>query len=144
MAKPQSYENHTRTVAGYHLVLSAMLFANAGLSIYRALTDFSIETAIGLLVAFALLLVAFYTRTFALRVQDRLIRLEMQLRLRGLLPPDLATRIPSFSLRQLIALRFASDAELPDLCRKVLDGGLREPREIKKSIRNWQEDSLRV
>jgi uncharacterized membrane protein YciS (DUF1049 family) len=140
----QSYDNHTRTVPGYHYVLSLMLFVNAGLSIYRAMTDFSIETAIGVLVAFGLLLVAFYARTFALKAQDRLIRLEMQLRLRGLLPPDLASRIPSFSLRQLIALRFASDAELPDLARKVLDGGLREPKEIKKSIRNWQEDSVRV
>jgi hypothetical protein len=144
MAKPQSYANHTRTVPGYHFVLSAMLFANAGLSVYRALTEFSIETAIGLLVAFGLLLVAFYARTFALRAQDRLIRLEMQLRLRGLLPPDLATRISSFSVGQLIALRFASDAELPDLCRKVLDGALKDPKEIKKSIRNWQSDLLRV
>ena len=121
MTKPQTYGNHTRLVPGYHYLLSAILFANLVWSLYRAATAFSIDTAFGVLVAFALMLVAFYARTFALTAQDRLIRLEMQLRLRSLLPPDLAPRAASIGVRQLIALRFASDAELPDLCRKVLD-----------------------
>jgi hypothetical protein len=81
---------------------------------------------------------------FALKVQDRVIRLEMQLRLQSLLPADQRTRIPEFTLGQLVALRFASDPELPELARKVLEEKLHDRRAIKKMIQNWQPDLLRA
>jgi hypothetical protein len=97
-----------------------------------------------LLVALALVLVALYARMFALAVQDRVIRLEMQLRLQGILPADLRPRIPEFAVGQLIALRFASDAELPGLARKVLDEKLTDRKAIKKMVKDWQADLLRA
>jgi len=77
-------------------------------------------------------------------VQDRVIRLEMRLKLRGLLPPDLQPRINELTPRQLVALRFASDAELPDLVREVLAGKLATSKEIKMRVRSWQSDWLRA
>ena len=74
--------------------------------------------------ALALLALGFLSRIQALTVQDRVIRLEMRLRLRQLLPPDLQPRINDLTHRQLVALRFASDAELADLVREVLAGKL--------------------
>jgi hypothetical protein len=68
----------------------------------------------------------------------------MQLRLQSLLPPDLRARISEFTVAQLVALRFASDAELPALARKVLDEHLIERKAIKKMIRDWQPDMLRA
>ena len=83
-------------------------------------------------------------RMFALSVQDRVIRLEERLRYERLLPPDLQARILEFEPGQLVALRFASDAELPGLARKVLDEKLSDRKAIKKMIQNWQSDDLRA
>jgi len=83
-------------------------------------------------------------RLMALTVQDRVIRLEMRLRLREVLPADLQARIPELTPRQLIGLRFASDAELPQLMRQVLAGSLGNTTEIKKAITQWQGDYLRA
>ena len=69
---------------------------------------------------------------------------ERRRRLRELLAPELAARVPEIKTRQLIALRFASDAELPDLVREVLSGSLREPADIKRRVRSWQADHLRA
>ena len=91
-----------------------------------------------------MLLLAFYGRIFALAVQDRVIRLEMRLRMQQLLPQELRPRIPEFTVDQLVSLRFASDAELPSLARKVLDEKLSERKAIKKLIQNWQGDYLRA
>jgi len=83
-------------------------------------------------------------RNSALTVQDRLIRLEMRLRLAGLLPADLLPRIPEFSVAQLVSLRFACDEELPALARRVLDEKLEDRKAIKKLVKNWQPDYLRA
>jgi hypothetical protein len=83
-------------------------------------------------------------RNSTLAVQNRLIRLEMRLRLKGLLPADLQTRIPEFTLDQLISMRFAGDAELPALARKVLDEKLNDRKTIKKLVKDWQADYLRA
>jgi hypothetical protein len=92
----------------------------------------------------ALLLAALYGRMFALAVQDRLIRLEMQLRLQAVLPVNLRPRIPEFTVNQLVALRFASDVELPGLAAKVLTENLQDRKTIKRMIQNWQADELRA
>ncbi len=96
------------------------------------------------LVGAALIALFVMARNSTLAVQDRLIRLEMRLRLAGVLPADLRPRIPEFTVPQLISLRFASDAELPALARKVLDEKLTERKAIKRLVKDWQADYLRA
>jgi uncharacterized protein DUF6526 len=144
MSKVQSFENHARFLPPFHFFVAPVLLINVGWSIYRLIHAFSWGTAIGLLVALALFVLAFTARIMALTVQDRLIRLEMRLRLLEVLPAELQTRIPEFSTSQLVALRFASSAELPELARKVLQDNLTDRKAIKKLIRDWQSDFLRA
>ena len=140
----QNFENHAKFVPGFHIVVLGILATNLIWSIYRLFHAFSAEAAISLLLAIAFVLLAFYARTFALAVQDRLIRLEMRLRMQELLSAELRPRIPEFSVNQLVALRFASDAELPALAKKVLDDKLNDRKAIKKMIRDWQPDFVRA
>ncbi|MGA8553085.1 MAG: DUF6526 family protein [Candidatus Acidiferrales bacterium] len=144
MAQTQNFANHSKLVPLYHFVVLPILTFNLGWCIYRAAHFFSAATFVPLLVAIALVLLAFYARVFALRVQDRVIRLEMQLRMQNLLPPDLKTRIHEFTVNQLVALRFASDAELIELARKVYNEKLDDRKAIKQMIRDWQADDLRA
>lgn len=140
----QNFENHAKFVPGFHVVVLGIFGINLVWSVYRLIHVFSAESAISLLLAFAFILLAFYARTFALAVQDRVIRLEMRLRMQQILPAELKSRIPEFSVNQLVALRFASDAELPSLAKKVLDEKLNDRKAIKKMIREWQPDLLRA
>jgi dolichyl-phosphate-mannose--protein O-mannosyl transferase len=144
MAQPQNFENHAKFVPAFHLVTLGIFFINLVWSIIQVIRSFSFQTVMSLLVAVAFLLAALYARMFALTVQDRVIRLEMQLRLQKILPPDLRSRISEFEVGQLIALRFASDRELPDLARKVLDEKLSDRETIKKLVKDWQPDLLRA
>jgi hypothetical protein len=144
MAQTQNFANHAKFVPLYHFVVLPILIYNLGWSIYRAAHFFSAATFVPLLVAIALVLLAFYARVFALRVQDRVIRLEMQLRMQNLLPPDLQTRIHEFTINQLVALRFASDAELAALARKVHAEKIGNRKAIKQMIRDWRPDDLRA
>ena len=138
----QNFENHAKFVPAFHFFILPVFLFNVVWSIYRLVHSFSVESAISLVLALAFLLLAFHARVFALTVQDRLIRLEMRLRMQQLLPQELRPRIPDFSVDQLVALRFASDAELPGLCRKVLDGKIADRKAIKKMIQDWQSDLL--
>jgi hypothetical protein len=144
MPQPQNFENHAKFVPGFHIVTLGIFAINFFWSIYRVFHAFSAESVISLLLAVGFILAALYARMFALAVQDRVIRLEMQLRLQGILPADLRPRIPEFAVGQLIALRFASDAELPGLARKVLDEKLTDRKAIKKMVKDWQADLLRA
>jgi hypothetical protein len=145
--KEQNYSNHARFVPGYHFVAFGIFVVNLVGSVYSAFfsaAPISFEGVLRVLVAVALLLLFFYARTFALTVQDRVIRLEMRLRLEKLIAPDLRARILEFSVRQLVALRFAADEELPDLARKVLSENIRDSKTIKQMIRRWNPDHLRA
>lgn len=144
MSQTRNFENHSKTVPLFHQVALPILLLNLGWSIYRVARHVSAESVITLLLAVALILLALYARMFALTVQDRVIRLEMRLRLQQVLPPELRGRIPEFTVGQLVALRFASDAELPELARKVLDEKLTDRKAIKKLVRDWQPDLLRA
>jgi hypothetical protein len=146
MAEPgrQSYANHMRLVPPFHIVLSLILLVNFFYCLVRAIVAFSWPTLLAALMGLAFLLMFIYMRTFPLTVQDRLIRLEMRLRLERLLPADLKSRIPELTVSQLIALRFASDAELPGLVREVLDQKLTRGKDIKQKVRDWQADHLRA
>ena len=118
--------------------------ANVVWAVIRLVRHPSLDTVMTALVAVALVLVALHARSFALTVQDRVIRLEMRLRLRDLCPPDLVARIPELSRAQLVALRFAGDAELPALARKVLDDKIEDRKAIKLMVRNWEADHFRA
>ncbi len=143
-AAHQNVSNHARYVPGYHFVLSALLLAVLGWQIYYLAIRPSLGTALGLVLAVALILMYWYTRVFAVTVQDRVIRLEERLRMAALFPAELKPRIPEFSPRQLVALRFASDAELPALAKRVLDEKITDEKEIKKLIKEWRADYLRA
>jgi hypothetical protein len=104
----------------------------------------SFGSIMNVLVAAALVVLVVYARIFSLTVQDRVIRLEMRLRLERILPPDLRSRILEFTVPQLISLRFASDQELPALARQVLEEKLGDRKTIKKRIKEWQPDLLRA
>jgi|SRR5712692_2418485 len=146
MEKPynQSFENHSRMITGYHRLVLPIFTLNLIWSLYRLGRSFSVESVMNVLVAVALILLFYYARIFALTVQDRVIRLEMRLRLAQLLPPDLRPRIGEFAVGQLVALRFAGDNELPELTRRVLDEKLTDRKAIKKMIQHWQPDFLRA
>jgi hypothetical protein len=118
---------------------------NAGWSIYHVVkAGISFESILGVLMAFAFLTLALFARVFALTVQDRVIRLEMRMRLAEVLPAELRPRIPEFTVAQLVSLRFACDAELPALARKVLADKLENRKAIKQLVKDWQGDNLRA
>ena len=141
----QNLANHTKFVPLFHVVVLGVLALNFLWSIYRwKLAEFSLDGLVSVLLAAILILLAFFARIFALTVQDRVIRLEERLRFERLLPADLKPRIGEFTLGQLVSLRFASDAELPALARKVLDEKLTDRKAIKQLIKNWKPDYLRA
>jgi len=144
MSEVQNFKNHAKFVPAFHFFVAPVFLLNIVWSIVRVVRGFSFGTIVALLVAIALFLLALTARIFALTVQDRVIRLEMRLRMQQTLPADLTPRIPEFTVGQLVALRFASDAELPDLARKVLQEKLTERKAIKALVRNWQPDNLRA
>src|SRR5262245_52821917 len=137
---PQSLKNHAKFVPPYHLFAFPIVFVNAVWQLVRAFRSPSWDTAIAALLGAALVVMFFYARIFALTVQDRVIRLEMRLRLRELLPSDLQPRIHELTRGQLVALRFAGDKELPAIVRRVLDERLADKRAIKALVQDWQAD----
>jgi hypothetical protein len=141
----QNFENHAKFVPPFHFFVLPMLLINFGIQLYWWIKlGFVPVHFIPVLVAAALLTGFVTVRLMALSVQDRVIRLEERLRFARLLPADLQPRIGEFTAGQLVALRFASDAELPALARKVLDEKLTERKAIKQLIKNWKPDYLRA
>jgi hypothetical protein len=96
------------------------------------------------IVAIALTVGIFLSRSMPLRAQDRIIRLEERGRLERVLPSDLRGRVGELTETQLIAIRFAADDEVPELTRRTLNGELKSQGDIKRAIRNWRADHLRV
>jgi hypothetical protein len=143
--KPQNLQNHVRLVPLFHMfVLPVFLINLVGSIIHLVRAGISYGSVMGVLMALALFVLAFFARVFALTVQDRVIRLEMRQRLAEILPVDLRPRILEFTPGQLVSLRFAGDAELPALARKVLDEKLENRKAIKQLIKDWQGDYLRA
>ncbi len=140
----QSYPNHAKIVTGYHRVLTGLLLAVLVWALVRVVTDFNIDRLFVLILVVCVITTAGYARVFPLGVQDRVIRLEERMRLERLLPDDLRARIGELTTKQLIALRFASDRELPELTRRVLDQGLADPKAIKQAIGEWRADHQRI
>ena|SRR5579864_4699956 len=141
----QTFANHGKFVPPYHFFVIPVMLVNFGWSIYRwKVAGFSVDGFISIVVALALLLGFLTVRLMALSVQDRVIRLEERLRCERLLPADLKPRVGELTVNQFVSLRFASDAELPALARKVLDEKLDNRKAIKQLIKNWRPDYLRA
>jgi cell division protein FtsL len=141
----QNFSNHVRWLPGFHFFVMPVMALNFGRSIYQwKVAGFSLDAFINVLTAAALIMLMLYARLFALKVQDRVIRLEERMRLEKLLPADLKPRIEEFTSGQLVAMRFACDAELPALARKVLEENIRGGKAIKQMVRTWRADYLRA
>jgi hypothetical protein len=148
--RAQTFANHTRFDPLFHFFLIPLFALGVLMSLVHFFAhlgegDFRdhFHAALLILLAFALLIWLFKTRLYALKVQDRIIRLEERLRLMQLLPEPLRSRIPELTEGQLIALRFASDAELPKLAERALNEKLSR-KDLKKSIKNWRPDYWRI
>ncbi len=141
----QNFANHAKYVPAFHFFVLPVLFLNIGWSVYRWKTSlWSTDGAIWVLTSVAILVGFLFARLFALTVQDRVIRFEERQRCERLLPQDLQSRVVELEPGQLVALRFASDAELPPLTRKVLDEKLTDRKAIKQLVKNWRADNLRA
>ena len=140
----QSYANHARMVPGFHYVTFGLLFVYLVWTAWHAMTSRTLDAHFQLLGAVGMIGTAWYARSFPLKAQDRVIRLEEQLRLTRLLSDDLRSRVDELSPKQLIALRFASDAEVPELVRWVLTDKVTDGKVIKQRIKNWRADYNRV
>jgi hypothetical protein len=143
---PQSYAHHTRWDPPFHFFILPVFAIAFIVAIVHSIMHFQrhpLHAVLMVVFAVAALLAIFKIRLNALKVQDRVIRLEERLRLASLLPESLRARIPELTEGQLIGLRFASDGELPGLVKRALDEKL-SCDAIKKSIQNWRADNFRV
>lgn len=140
----QTLANHTRFVPGFHFIVSGIFVINFFYALVRIVRAPSLDAGVTFLLAAGLLLLFYYARAFAITVQDRVIRLEERLRYEKVLPVELRGRIDDFSRAQLVALRFASDAELPILAGTVLKEKISDQKQIKQMIRDWRPDHLRA
>jgi hypothetical protein len=148
--KNQSLAHHTRWDPAFHFFIAPVFVLGLAMSLMHFFAhinegDFRdhFHSFLIVLLAAALLTLVFKTRLYALKVQDRVIRLEERLRLTQLLQEPLRSRIPELTVDQLCGLRFASDAELPKLAERTLNEKLSRA-DIKKAIQNWRPDYWRV
>lgn len=141
--QPQTYANHTRFDPLFHFFALPVFGITAIGMVVMFLMHPSIHTGWMFVVSVALAVIVVKFRLYALKDQDRIIRLEERLRLGSLLSEPLRSRIPELTEDQLIAIRFASDAEVPAVVERALSGKLSRA-EIKKSIQNWRPDYWRV
>ena len=142
--KTQSFENHAKLVPAYHYWATALLVLPTLYFLFLTVTSFSLERLAIALFAVGVVIIGLFARLFPLGVQDRVIRLEERLRMEALLPEELRGRIGDFTTEQLIGLRFASDDELSDLCRKVLDESISDRKPIKQAVQSWRADHQRI
>jgi Family of unknown function (DUF6526) len=140
----QSFQSHAKWVPPFHFFVLPVLLINIGFQIYWCVKAFSVSSVVSLLMAVAIFVGIGTARGMVLKVQDRLIRLEERLRFERVLPADMHARISEFTIDQLVALRFASNAELPELARKVLDEKIVDRKEIKQLIKTWRPDFARA
>lgn len=143
MSAPQTYATHRRFEPIQHFVLLPFFLITVVATIYAFVRRPALGTFWIALLALALFTLAVQVRVYALKVQDRLIRLEEHLRLARLLPEDLKARIPELGVKQLVGLRFASDAEVADRVREALHEHL-DGEAIKKRVQTWRPDEHRV
>ncbi len=140
----QSFTNHAQMTPGYHYLTSPLGLIYVIWSIKRLISSPGEDTAFATVGAVALFGAIAYARLSPLRAQDRIIRLEERLRLGRILPADLQPRMEELRPSHLIAIRFASDAEVPELVRTALANPTITAKELKAQIRQWKADYFRV
>ena len=144
--KPQSFSNHAAFDPPYHVFTSLGLLANLIIGIIVLVMSFHTQLLLGIwivILSVVVILMFIRLRTYPLKIQDRIIRLEERLRLDALLPEPLRNRIPELTEDQLVGLRFASDDEIPTLVALTLDKHLTR-KQIKERIQNWRPDHFRI
>jgi hypothetical protein len=141
---PQTLKNHARIDPGFHFFLLPVTMINAIISIVNLVKEPGLRQGWMLVLAVAAVVAVFKIRTYALKAQDRVIRLEERLRMARVLNEPLRSRaIDQLTESQCVALRFASDAELPELVAKALTSQMKNA-DIKKSIVQWRPDYFRI
>jgi ABC-type protease/lipase transport system fused ATPase/permease subunit len=140
---PQTFANHTRWDPLYHFFAVPVFLLTAIAMVVLFIWRPSWHSAVVFVISVAAAVLVLKSRTYALKVQDRVIRLEERLRLVTLLPESQRARIPELTEGQLIAIRFASDAEVPKLVERALNEELSRA-DIKKAIQTWRPDYWRV
>ncbi len=148
MDKPQNLANHGRLDPPFHFLMvpvAAITVLVVGYYLVHSLwvQSFHWLGAWLLVITIAAMVATFKIRLYALRVQDRVIRLEERFRLMSLLQEPLRSRIGELTDAQFVGLRFASDAELPALVQRTLDEKL-GTADIKKAVTNWRPDHSRI
>jgi hypothetical protein len=145
---PQTLKTHVRLDPPFHFFLLPVAAGNIVLEIYHLIRAiiagvFHFSLAWNVVLALAFAVVIFKFRLYALKAQDRVIRLEERLRLTTVCAEPMRSRIGELTEGQLIALRFASDEEVGALAGKALSDSMRSA-DIKKAIKNWRPDYFRV
>lgn len=141
-AKTQSYSSHTAWQPSYHFVATPIVLLNLFIAARHAYYNGTRWAWWNVVLAFGLVALAWAARVMVLTVQDRVIRLEMRLRLRELGVP--AADTARITVQQFVGLRFASDAELPELVQRVIKGELVDRDKIKAAVKDWQADWQRA
>ncbi len=144
MNDAQNFSNHTRWLPPFHFFVAPLMLVNLIFSAVRLFQDPSVDRGMFVLLAIGLVRLTLLSRTQALAAQDRLIRLEEKLRYQSVLSAELAESANKLTIAQMIGLRFASDAELPELIEKTLSGQLKDQKAIKLAVKQWRADLLRV
>jgi hypothetical protein len=139
----QTRSTHVRRDPAFHFFLIPALLVLLLWTVIHLVRHRETSSIAFLVIAVLMLVTAFKARLYALKVQDRIIRLEERLRLSGLLSEPLRSRVAELTEAQLIALRFASDAEVPGLVQRTLNENL-AAKQIKEMIRDWRPDRWRV
>jgi hypothetical protein len=143
MSETQSLKNHARLDPAYHILLFATYLLNlvyAGFHVYR---QPSLSSGWYVVLSLLAIVPLLKIRTYPLKVQDRVIRLEERLRLQALAPQEWHTQIYRLTEGQLIALRFAADDEVVSLAKEALEKNLNR-KQIKERIRSWRADDWRI
>ena len=144
MTETQNYQNHIRYFPLFHFVLAPLLVLNLIWQIVRLYQEPSWDRAEFILLSVTFVLITLSARMQALKAQDRVIRLEESLRYHQVLSPDLAFQAEQLPTGNKVALRFASDEELPGLVEKAINGEFANGKEIKLAVKDWRGDYLRV
>jgi hypothetical protein len=141
--KPQSFANHAKYDPPFHFFLLPILLINLIAAVVNLIRFPSLASGWLVVLALAAAVAVARVRAYATHLQDRVIRLEERLRLASVLEEPLRARIGQLADTQLVALRFASDAELPGLVQRALDEKL-DRTQIKKAVTAWRPDYSRV
>lgn len=141
---PQNFENHTRWHPAFHFFILPVMLINFFWAVVMFVKAPGWNSGWWIVVSVALLMLTTFVRTYSLKVQDRLIRLEEKLRYQQILSPALAQQTGNLTVRQTVALRFAADEELEELINSVLSGKFVKTKDIKRAIKQWRADNFRV